>query len=380
MVMPKWEITCECDKEDEVLDLILKNRGIKDQETFFNPPPISYWVKNLSSDFKSNLKKSKEIVEKAISDSRPIIIYGDYDVDGICATAILFTTIKNELGYDKVYYFIPNRFRHGYGLSKEGIHECEKPNALFITVDSGITNIEEAEYLKKLNHQVVITDHHQQKSKLPEADCILWDDQIVGATVAWLLSKALGSKNSTNIALCGLATVTDLQPIIGFNRTLVKESLKILNNNLPAGFCKLLSNGTNEITSYELGWVLGPRLNASGRLGDASMSLNLLIESDIKKAEKIADSLNEINKQRQDKTLEMYELAATVFDDDPPTIIISGHDDYHEGIIGLVAAKLKQRFHRPSIVITTSGDVAKGSARSISGVNIIELLRNYESL
>lgn len=397
MVSKTWNILNTYKPGCDVIDIILENRGIvekKDVKTFLNPPSINLFLKDLPFEFKASLKQARNLIFEAMKNKSPIIIHGDYDADGICASAILFNTLKYELGYKDTFVFIPNRFKHGYGLSKSSIDavikivakslaSSENKKSLFITVDSGITSVAEVSYIKKLGHDVIITDHHQKPSKLPKADYILWNDTIVGATISWLLSKSLGSKNSNSIALAGLATVTDVQPLIGFNRTIVKNALSVLNENPPLGIKALLDvakKSRGEITTYDLGWILGPRLNASGRLQDASNALDLLTSKDKKEVLSFAQKLNDINSDRQDKTLKMYELATTFDEKKIPKIIISRDENYHEGIIGLVAARLSQKYYRPAIVISEKGGVGKGSVRSVSGIDIISLLRKAEEL
>ena len=337
-------------------------------------------------DFKESLTKAKQLILDQIKLGDPIVIYGDYDADGVCSTAILYNTIKTELHYD-CEYFIPNRFAHGYGLSVGAIDEILTKHTgkpiLFITVDTGITAVAEAEYIKAHGHKLIITDHHQQLTTLPQADVIVWHDRIVAAAISWLLAKSLGSKNSQSIGLAATATVTDLQPLLGFNRTLVKEGLKVLNTNPPLGIKKLVEvsgKAGKEITTYDLGFVIGPRLNAIGRLESADESLHLLIEQNEASVEKIAKNLHETNILRQDKTLEMYEIAGKSQGEIIPKVLISQSTEYHEGIIGLVAAKLVQKYYRPVIVISLADGFGKGSARSIEGVDIIALLRNFQEL
>lgn len=391
--MKKWKIlsqTNQCSHEN-IQKLLLKNRGFVkkvDVEEFLNTPSIETYVKKLPLEFRQSLKKAKDIIIRAIEDKKPIIIYGDYDSDGVNATAILYSTIKDELKYKNVSYFIPNRFDHGYGLTIKALDVVvstqKKENLpLVVTVDTGITAFEEVSYLKSLGYQIIITDHHQEPEVLPPADCIVWCDEISGAGISYLLSRVLGSKNKESIALAALATVTDLYPVVGINRSIVKSGLKVLNVSPPLGLKKLIKVSGKEgfeVTTYDLGWVLGPRLNASGRLKDANVSLELLLEKNEKRAEALAAKLNESNIARQDKTLEMYGIASIFDESNLPRILFSRDKNYHEGIIGLVAAKLSQKYYRPAVVISLSEEYGKGSVRSVSGVNIIEMLRNFEDL
>ncbi len=413
--MSSWSVLGKYEQGQDVIKLVLENRGFNTktaQEEFLTPPPVSHFIKHLPPEVKSSLKNAKKIITDAMESELPIIIHGDYDADGVCATAILFNTLKFELKYEKTFAFIPNRFEHGYGLSHKSIdgvldkvtkslQGLLPEKVLFITVDSGITAVEEIEYIKNLGHLVIVTDHHQKPKKLPSADELVWYDQIVGSTISWLVSRVLGSTDDQSLGLAALATVTDIQPLLGFNRTIVKEGLRILNTDPPLGIKKLAQSagikvgdkntsdyvggesGSKEIGTYELGWVLGPRLNASGRLVDASDSLLLLVDKNEQILDVLAARLAEANNERQDKTSEMFDLAKDFQGEDSsnlPKIIIAHDADFHEGIIGLVAAKLTQKYYRPAIVISTGELHGKGSVRSIPGVDIISILREFDDL
>ncbi len=386
--MFNWNVLGKYDPNKDIIETILESRGIKDIKEFLSTTTLNECFDGLPADFKKSLKKAKDIVETAIKSNAPIVIFGDYDSDGVNATAILFNFLKDERGYKNIHYFIPNRFEHSYGISISAIDDVLKKfgkeeKILFITVDLGITAYKEIEYIKKLGHRIVLTDHHQKPDKIPNADCIVWSDEICGAVISWVLSKALGSKDRQSIANAALATITDLQTLTGFNRVIVKKGLEVLNTNPPAGLKKLLKvsgKEVGEITTYELGWILGPRLNASGRLETAEDSIRLLIEKDERVLDELASNLNTKNIQRQQKTLEMYEIAADTDEKNLPKIIFSVDKKYHEGIIGLVAAKLTQKYYRPSIVVCLMDEYGKGSVRSVPGVNIIEILRKYEDM
>jgi len=388
MSMYRWKILGEYNPKKDIVSSILENRGIKDIKDFLKTPSLNDLFDKFSGNFKSSLVKAKKLIFEAMENKRPILIFGDYDSDGINATAILYNFFKYEKKYDKVSYFIPNRFEHSYGLSKKAINEslekiAKDEKVLFITVDVGITAGEEISYIKKLGHSVVLTDHHQKPDNIPDADVIVWNDDICGSEISWILSKVLGSKSRDSIAYAAVATITDLLPLLGFNRVVVKKGLKVLNSEPPIGYKKLFEvsgiKGT-EITTYELGWVIGPRLNAAGRLKSSEDSVRLLTERDENILEKLAQSLNSKNIERQEKTLEMYDIAAEVDENDLPKIIFSSDEKYHEGIIGLVSAKITQKYYRPSVVISLNDGYGKGSVRSIPGINIIEVLRKFEDL
>ncbi|HOV97635.1 MAG TPA: single-stranded-DNA-specific exonuclease RecJ [bacterium] len=386
--MYRWKILGEYNPKKDIVSSILENRGIKDIKDFLKTPSLNDLFDKFSGNFKSSLVKAKKLIFEAMENKRPILIFGDYDSDGINATAILYNFFKYEKKYDKVSYFIPNRFEHSYGLSKKAINEslekiAKDEKVLFITVDVGITASEEISYIKKLGHSVVLTDHHQKPDNIPDADVIVWNDDVCGSEISWILSKVLGSKSRDSIAYAAVATITDLLPLLGFNRVVVKTGLKVLNSKPPLGYKKLFEasgiEGT-EITTYELGWVIGPRLNAAGRLKSSEDSIRLLTERDENILEELARSLNSKNIERQEKTLEMYDIAAEVDESNLPKIIFSSDEKYHEGIIGLVSAKITQKYYRPSVVISLNDGYGKGSVRSIPGINIIEILRKFEDL
>ena len=252
---------------------------------------------------------------------------------------------------------------------------------LFITVDSGITSKDEVAYLKEKDHDVIITDHHQKPKELPLADVIVWSDQIVGAAIAWLLARVLGSKESDNLALATLATITDVYPLKGINRAIVKRGLESINKSPPLGLKELIKTSgikDKELDTYHLGWVLGPRINATGRISNASKSVELFTTLDSRVAQAAASYLSDINRKRQDETNKMYNYISDLSPEN--RFILVHNSDFHEGIIGLVASRLVRKFYRPSIVISTNDNVGKGSVRSIEGINIIEILREFEDM
>jgi single-stranded-DNA-specific exonuclease len=394
--MKKWIIKGSYKENGDVVSALLLNRGITgdEREEFLNPPSIAEYLKKMPCDFKESLKKAREEVLTAVNQNFPIIIHGDYDADGICATAILYKTLTQTLGYNKVAYFIPNRFDQGYGLSHESIKEMVKlvadkfnsSGGLIITVDCGITAEDSVvQFAHDQGFKLIITDHHQKKENDPKAEVVLWNDSMVGAGVALVLAIMLGLKDEKLISLAGIATVTDLTVLKRFNRALVKKSLAILNVDPPAGIKSLMdvsgrSNGA--ISVYDLGYTIGPRLNAAGRLDSALDSLKLLLEDDGYEVAKLAQNLNNLNLERQEMTQKMFDLADALYlksDLLGDKVIVIASPEFHEGVIGLVAGKLAQKYYKPSIAICINGDTAKGSARSVSGVNIVEMLRHFEA-
>ncbi|OGC49565.1 single-stranded-DNA-specific exonuclease RecJ [candidate division WWE3 bacterium RIFCSPLOWO2_01_FULL_37_15] len=392
MLLKKWNLLKNYDISVPVADQLLENRGIigeVETEKFLNPPKSLNLIQILDDDFKESLERSKKIILDAINEKLTIVVYGDYDADGVCATAILYKTISGKMRYENCSYFIPNRFEHGYGLSNKSINEAvtkagsHNKKILFITVDSGITAVEETDYIKSLGHSIIITDHHQKPGILPNANNILWTDNLVGSGISYILSCYLGYCDDHLLSLAAIATVTDLQPVLGLNRSIVKDGLEVLNSDPPVSIKTLLQlSGKNitEVTTYDLGWIIGPRLNSSGRIVDAEDSLKLLLSDSEEEAQKYALKLNNVNSERQDKTIEMYGVAATYEKTNVPKLILSSSEEYHEGIIGLVAAKLVQKYYRPSIVVSLGEEYGKGSVRSIPGVDIISALRKHSHM
>ena len=382
----RWNIKSTYNKNKSLLKQLIELRGISDYENFINPPSVQFYFNKFPQEFKKSLVKAKNEILKNIQENNHIIIYGDYDSDGVTATKIIYSTIKDEFKYSNISFFIPNRFKHGYGLSKKAIDEIiflhkNDKKILFITVDTGITALEESKYIKSLGHNLLITDHHQKLEQLPHCDALVWSEEVVGSTISWFLSKALGSKNLNNLGLVAIATITDLFPVVGINRSIVLNGLKILNHNPPMGIKNLIltSGNSHQLSTYDLGWVIGPRLNAAGRLEDACIAINLLLETEDKKSLELAKELNTINTKRQKATIEMYDIVK-IEQDDLPYVIVQQSTNFHDGIIGLLASKLVQKYYRPALVISIEDGIGKGSARSIDGINIIELLRKYNDL
>jgi len=386
---------------------------------------------------KDSLDRAVLVVKEAIERGAPIIIYGDYDVDGITATAILWETIYCDLGYKKCRPFIPNRFEHGYGLSKAAVDEIrhsefisesdgsrqtlkqvqgadgqvqslhrtgfgDDEHPLLITVDCGITAHEAIEYARSLGMEVLVTDHHQKggtNGSGKESDSrwrqetdsfsILWTDKICGAGIAYLLASRLaeqqGSWAGGKLELAGLATIADIEPLVGPNRSFVKYGLEQLNKTSRVGLQELIKSAGEDgqtLGVYEAGWVISPRLNAAGRLGSAIDALRLLCTKDRVQARKLALKLDRINRERQDKTEEMAQSALHTVRNAirMAKVVVVSHESYHEGIIGLLAGKLVREFYRPVVAISKGSEFSKGSARSITGFNIVEALRDTSNL
>ncbi len=425
---------------EKIVDAILENRDIKDKDLFLNPPQINEeFFKLVSKLFGKELKKAVALINKELSKKKPtsIVIHGDYDVDGVSATAILWETLYFDLGYKNALPFIPHRVNNGYGLSKSSINDIlsqltEKglTPGILITVDCGVTSKDAVLYAKEKGFKVIVTDHHtlpEDEKDLPKADAILHTYKLCGAGISWVLSTALAKdsiarsedglgesvlSNSTIIAeaddkqsapsviarskvtkqsilkgvdLVALATLADIQELTGFNRALVVEGLKQLTRTNRIGLQALYDVAGifgKPIGVYEVGWVIGPRLNATGRLEHALDALRLLVVKNRDKAYEFARRLNLLNFKRQQITKEAVEQAIEVVNAtwNRDSAIVVASPEWHEGVIGLIAGKLVQQFNAPAIAISMGDELAKGSARSIEGINIVELLRTQEEL
>lgn len=409
----EWVIKNDSHVNDihEVIERIFAGRNLIDLKTDITNSlhPLEYAKKDqeFSNLITNNISLAVKLIKETIDKNLPIIIHGDYDVDGQSSTAIIWRTLYNDLNYKNVFPFIPNRFDHGYGLSESSINDMIKlleskdlkvENALILTVDCGITADKETEIAKQKGFKIIISDHHSKTETLPKPDALVWTDRATGAGIAWLLSVFLlnpqllsnldsnADDTSKYLDLACLGTICDLQPLIGFNRSIVKYGLLELKKEKILGIkvLKELAGIKTDLDTYEIGWVIGPKLNASGRLSDAINSLRLLSTDSLTQAIEISKSLADFNKTRQDKTQNDYLYALKEYQDKEnlPAIIITHSKDYHDGIIGLIASKLMQNFNRPALALAIEEDkgVAKGSGRSITGIAITETLRRFNDL
>lgn len=368
-------------RQQELLEWLFLERGLesaKQRQEFLSPPvPGPDFFDNLPDLDLLQLKKAIARIQQAIGKQQPILVYGDYDCDGICATAILWETLHRLGAVARP--FIPKRDEHGYGLSESGLKEALShfdQTPLVVTVDNGIAAGQIVKQFPEI--EFVITDHHQPPAQLPAVTAIVHTQKICGSGVAWILASQL-EQQPVSTELVALATVCDMLPLIGPNRQLLVAGLKELRHTRRPGLVALVAaSGIQEQSSldtYHLGFVLGPRINAVGRLGHGIEALRLLCTQVPSKAANLAHKLSELNKDRQDLTAEYVQIAQRLFDQkNLPAILVVENEQFHEGIIGLVASKLVELFHRPAVVISRNGDTAKGSARSVPGVDITQLL------
>lgn len=380
--MPKkWKILPK--SSDDIVEQLLINRGIKlqkDQDSFFNPD-----LKDYKSDLNiPNIKSAFKRIEQAIKDEEQITVYGDYDVDGICASTIIYKALSS-LGA-KIIPYIPHREKEGYGMSKIGLEAIrDSGTKLVITVDNGVVAFDQALYAKELNMDLIITDHHLpiEEGKFPEALSIVHSTMMCGAAVAWCLVRDSIDLNLSKelLQFAAIATVADMMPLLGVNRAILSEGLKVLNKTDNPGLKALILEAViNEpIGSYEIGHMIAPRLNAIGRLEHAIDAVRLLCTTDLKRARTLAKQLTEVNSKRQLLTQNAVDGARLKIDSTKKIHIVYS-SEWIPGVIGLVAARVCQENFRPAIAISVGGEVSKGSARSIDGINIVELIRKCSDL
>lgn len=405
----KWEYPNELDSriiedlkiqtglpETVVRLLAARNVATKEEiELFLYPDRASYHEPFLMKD----MDKAVSRITEALVSREKIEIWGDYDVDGITSTAMLYLFFLKWLGL-KVEYVIPNRESDGYGLSKAGVKQAyDNGVTLIITVDCGITSVNEVEFAKSLGVDVIITDHHEPDKELPGAyaiidakrtDCTYPYKHLAGVGVAFKLIQGILIKNempmkiiSEFIDIATIGTAADIVPLIGENRKIVSEGLKHLENCKNVGISALLKKLNffqKKIKVSNILFGLAPRLNAVGRMGDANRAVKLLLSNDPVEAAQIVEELETENKRRREFDTDTLAEAIKIIEDqdhfDPikDKAIVVANENWHVGVIGIVASRLVEKYYRPSVVISINNGVGKGSCRSIPGVNIYDVL------
>ncbi|MDE7082355.1 MAG: single-stranded-DNA-specific exonuclease RecJ [Clostridia bacterium] len=371
----------ECNLCEETVK-ILYGRGVRDKNsiTDFMHPSKSHFV----SPFKmSGMQEAVELITKARDEEWVVVVYGDYDADGICASTVMGNALK-DFGIEPI-VFVPER-NNGYGLSAKTIDDIfdEYFPQLFITVDCGISCAEEVEYLKELGAEVIVTDHHELPDKIPDCICINPKfndgypyDNLCGAGVAFKVGCALNGESAYKyLDFAAIATVADSVPLTGENRDIVYEGLKIIRDN-PAKCYQMFLNKSDAITAQTLAFTLAPKINAAGRMGDAKAALALFNEKDENKIFDLAAKLTAYNIERQKCCDELYLSAKEMLKSQGfcGKIILLCNESWNSGFVGIVAARLADEFACPAILFVKNGNMLKGSARSVESVNIFEALK-----
>jgi single-stranded-DNA-specific exonuclease len=407
MIPARWAVAAQADPEatralaaelriPEPLAAILVQRGLASPtlaKAFLRPD-----LERLSDPLSwADMRVAVELVVRAVRDRRPILVHGDYDVDGQCAAALL-TRVLREAGAT-VHAFVPHRLRDGYDFGPAGLVEAQRVGAgLVITCDCGITAVDAVAAARAAGIDVIVTDHHLPGDRLPpasavldprRADCPSEDKDLCGAGVAFKLAQALVRTLglSENLPLhfldyVALATVADVVPLTGENRILVRHGLKMLADSRWVGVRALVETaglGGKPLRAGHVGFILAPRLNAAGRIGDANDGLRLLLTEDPREAAALARELETLNARRQalDQQIldEAIERADQIVGDDRALVLAA--DEWHPGVIGIVASRLVERYGRPTFLIAweKEGDVGRGSGRSIAGFDLHAALR-----
>lgn len=348
-----------------------------------------------------DMDKAVAAIREVIREKQKIIVFGDYDVDGITATCVLLRYLRS-LGADADYY-IPNRLSEGYGLSCTAMDALYKQGVrLIVTVDSGVTAFEETAYAKKLGIRMVITDHHECREEMPEAeaivnprrsDCDYPFTELAGVGVAFKLICALaGPENLGRVIdkyadLVALGTVADVMPIVGENRVIVAAGLRRLAVTENLGLEMLLRESgqkSRRLTSSVISFILAPRINAAGRMGNTEQAVELFLTDDPVRAQELAAQLCEQNKERQAAENEILQQALAVLRKEynplEDKMIVLAGEDWHHGVIGIVASRICDRYACPTVLIAVDGDIGKGSGRSMAGFNLFEALSDSADL
>ena len=379
-------------KLNRLLSILLTNRKITEENEiakFLNPKRSDFYDPFGMPD----MEKAVERILKTIENKEQIIIYGDYDVDGITSVTVLKSFLE-ERGI-QVNVYIPNRLNEGYGLNKTAMEEIAKQgNKLMITVDCGITAVEEVEYAKKFGIETIITDHHEPAEELPKAIAVVdakrKDNKyecrnLAGVGVVFKLIQALSIKLGLDpkeylkyLDIVCVGTISDIVPLTDENRVIVKLGLKLVEQTKNLGLKEILQScGYSKINSTTISFGVAPRINACGRMGHQEEALNLLLSKEGNEVKELTQKINEYNKTRQEIEKNIYNEAVEQIEkeglDTKNTIVVSGKG-WHHGVIGIVSSKITELYFKPSILLCEEDGECKGSGRSIPGFDLHEAL------
>ena len=379
-------------KLNRLLSTLLTNRGITEEAEitkFLNPKRSDFYDPFGMPD----MEKAVERILKAIENKEQIIIYGDYDVDGITSVTVLKSFLE-ERGI-QVNVYIPNRLNEGYGLNKTAMEEIAKQgNKLMITVDCGITAVDEVEYAKTFGIETIVTDHHEPAEELPKAIAVVdakrKDNKyecrnLAGVGVVFKLIQALSIKLGLDqkeylkyLDIVCVGTISDIVPLTDENRVIVKLGLKLVEQTKNLGLKEILQScGYSKINSTTISFGVAPRINACGRMGHQEEALNLLLSKDGNEVKELTQKINEYNKTRQEIEKNIYNEAVEQIEkeglDTKNTIVVSGKG-WHHGVIGIVSSKITELYFKPSILLCEEDGECKGSGRSIPGFDLHEAL------
>lgn len=404
----KWQIYQVNEKESEelqekykinkLLATILSNRGIVKEEQiekFLQPKRNDFYDPYGMPDMEITVNR----IVKAIENKEKTIIYGDYDVDGITSVTVLKSFLE-ERGLN-VGVYIPNRLDEGYGLNKTAVKKiADKGYTLMITVDCGISAIEEVQYASELGIETLITDHHEPGEELPKALAVVDAKRkdntyqcrdLAGVGVVFKLIQAISIKLGLEereylkyLDIVCIGTISDIVPLTDENRVIVKLGLKLVQQTRNLGLKSILqATGYNKIDSIAISFGVAPRINACGRMGHQEEALNLFLSKDLKEVNELTQRLNEYNKERQEIEKSIFADAVEQIEknnlQDKNTITLIGNN-WHHGVIGIVSSKITEMYFKPSILLCEEGDIGKGSGRSVPGFDLYEALTKCQGL
>ncbi len=396
---------------DRLLVQVLYNRGITDPAAVSDFLDGDRYVANPFALEGMNAAVTR--IRRAVREAERIAVYGDFDADGITATALLLQTLR-ALGA-QVQAYIPHRVDEGYGLNEEALGALVGQDvSLVVTVDCGIRAVDEIAHARRLGLDVIVTDHHSLGARLPPAVAVInpkrsgassrsssdpYDDALAGSGVAYRLAQALlrshrqapVTERETSLQeedlldLVALGTVADLVPLRGQNRVLVRQGLECINDMRRPGLralCEKAGLRPGKVDATAIGYVLGPRLNAAGRLADAEIACRLLLTDDGAEAVRLAAGLDALNRERQQLTRETYEMARRLVLEggDDSLVLFAASEQFLPGIVGLVASRLLDEFYRPAVVVEIGEQTSRGSCRSIAGFHVTHALEACEDL
>lgn len=380
---------------DPLAALLVTSRGFDDINSigeFFDPDaPLS-----LDPFSIKDMDLAAERINRAIDDFELICVFGDYDADGVTATALLYSYL--EARGANVIRYVPDRLTEGYGLNIAALEQlAESGVKLIVTVDNGVSAVKEAARAKELGVSLVITDHHKVGDELPEADAVVDPHrpdcpsgfkEMAGVGVAFKLVCALeGAEEDMLLAeygdLVALGTIGDVVTLTGENRIMVRRGLRMMNEEPRPGISALAEAAgcaDKPFTASSAAFTICPRINAAGRMGTAHKALDLLLCDDDDSAQLLAEEINQLNIQRQRTETEIFAQAAAAIESNPAVrdgkIIVVDGEGWHQGVVGIVAARITERYGRPSVVISRDGENAKGSCRSIEGFSIYDAIES----
>lgn len=378
---------------NELIATVLVNRGIIDEneiKIFLEPTRADFYDPYLLPD----MEKAVSRITKAIEEKEKIIIYGDYDVDGITSVSVLKKFLEErEL---EVGFYIPNRLEEGYGLNKEAIKKiCDDGYKLMITVDCGISGIEEVEYANSLGIETIVTDHHEPVENLPNAIAVIDPkiktskypfNQLAGVGVVFKFIQAISIKLNLDekeylkyLDLVCVGTISDIVPLIDENRVIAKLGLKLVACTKNIGLRSLINaSGYKVLDANTISFGIAPRVNACGRMGYEAEALELFLSNNINNVTQLTNKLNEYNKDRQETEKKIFaEALEKIKNEENNNVIVLGSKNWHHGVIGIVASKITEMYYKPSILLCFEEDgTAKGSGRSVPGFDLHNALCN----